>query len=50
MLARPGVNSRYHLIEYKVGLFNIKHNVQLTHVFKVLVQGLHKCVDELKYS
>lgn len=31
-------------------LLNVEHDIQLAHILKVLVQGLHKGVDELQHA
>ena len=38
----------HHLLDYKMCLFEVEHDVELAHVLKVLVQGLHERVDELQ--
>ncbi len=43
-------SSNYQFIQYSVNLIEVKHDVQFANVPEILVQGLHKQVNQLKIA
>ena len=41
------VPTHHHFVDYKMCLLDVKHYIQLTDIFEVLVQSLDHIVDEL---
>lgn len=47
LVSLDDVSTHDHLVDYKVRLLYVKHYIELTNVFEVLVQRLDHVVDEL---
>ena len=42
------IPTHYHLIDNEMSLFYIKHDIELTDIFEILVKGFHQVMDEFK--
>ena len=48
LIAFCNLSAHYHFVYYKVCLFDVEHNVELAHVFEVLIQCFDKVMDEFQ--